>query len=154
MEDREVFAYFAGIVDGEGCLRIEKNSKRACFSPMITVVNTNPILIDKLHFFFGGYVGSYQYGNSRWKLSYVWRITGSNAIDLLSQLMPYLVVKKAQAEQLMAFWRIHEYYGVRGGGIEPSPWEYVMEAENIIKKVSSLNRKGAEKTGKELNYGR
>ena len=155
MESSENLAYLAGIVDGEGCIRIHKQSKRNCYSPMITVVNTNPILVDWLRFFFGGSVGVYHSGNTNWKDSYNWRLTGIKAIELLQQIRPYLRLKAQQADKLLAFWRIHEIYGVIGGGIEPSPWEYVEEAERFVHDLSILNRKGTrEATGKELNYGR
>ena len=119
---------------------------------MLTVVNTNPILIDWLKQGFGGYTGTYQYGNPDWKLSYVWRLTGVKAIELVKSVRPFLKLKAPHADQLLAFWDLHESWGVVGG--TQSHWGYAASAEVMVEAMSILNQKGArEKTGKELNYG-
>ena len=45
-------AYFAGIIDGEGCISYEK-TKKDYSTPSISVEMTDKDVIDKIHQFFG-----------------------------------------------------------------------------------------------------
>lgn len=94
----ERLAYMAGIVDGEGCITI--HSTRGYFGLEIYVVNTYKPLLDWVESLFGGATYLHKVKTSpRWD----WQIRGKDAQDLLITLLPYLIVKRNQAELAIAF---------------------------------------------------
>ena len=94
----EEAAYVAGIIDGEGCLQLRQRSVR------ITVGNTSPELIDWLHRF-GGFVTGYANPAGR-KPSLVWSVSNRwDCIAVLEATIPYLVIKKARAEEILILLR-------------------------------------------------
>jgi hypothetical protein len=99
------WAYLAGIVDGEGCVRaIEckpgKRNKSPRFRVQLTVTNTSERLVNWIHGRFGGNVYvTHQVG--QWKATRTcWRImwSPSSSEEVLRGMLPYLIVKKDQAE--------------------------------------------------------
>ena len=95
-------AYAAGIIDGEGSIGIYR---QPTYLTWITVRNTNEWICQWLRFAFGGYVYTHTYKppHLKWKDSWQWRITGSDAADFLRLILPYLRLKKPQAELAIAF---------------------------------------------------
>lgn len=132
------FAYMAGIIDGEGCLRFSRHDHRTgmapSFLPRVDIANTNEIICRRLQFAFGGsvYVEKRKAGKKKcWR----WVAQGEMAYDLLKLLFPYLVIKKAQALLLIESWEGHTKYHKR------TPIQ--LEADEIrIKKIKELNRRG------------
>jgi len=106
----EQLAYLAAIIDGEGCITIERTAPRPPRYPRsrywITVVaaNTNYRLMEHLDSIwpgFGIYVMKAQHGNR--KTQYVWRSSNRKALALLQAIRPYLILKGEQADVLMEF---------------------------------------------------
>jgi hypothetical protein len=101
-------AYFAGIVDGEGSIVIHaqhqskgKYSDRkrmTSYVLTVSVANTNEWIIRQLQFSFGGYVGITAHRNAYRRTCYEWNITSVRAMNFLIMLLPYLKIKKPQAE--------------------------------------------------------
>jgi hypothetical protein len=52
---------------------------------------------------FGGSVYTYQPSNPNYKVWSVWRVSDRQARDVLAALMPYLIVKKKQAQLVIDF---------------------------------------------------
>ena len=95
------WAYLAGLIDGEGTVTIDRVSKGTNFTyrPSLVLVSTTPCLVDWLFDRFP--CGSRHVNNSRneaWKpqhrVAYVYR----PATHLLLGMLPYLVLKRDQAE--------------------------------------------------------
>ena len=95
-----IYAYIAGLIDGEGCISIRKcrQGQFIYYKPMIEVgmVNKEPIkLLEKT------------FGNSAWYevvptgkrklICHKWRVTGTNCLPVLNTILPYIIVKKEQA---------------------------------------------------------
>jgi hypothetical protein len=109
------FAYFVGIVDGEGTITIDmhRNTKLGTYylQPKLEISNTNEPL--KMQLEAWGLRASSHINNkglSYWKLS----ATGYKIDDLLRRLLPLSIVKKRQAELVIEFiqlrlaQRLHE----------------------------------------------
>ena len=103
-----ILAYTAGILDGEGCVMLTKksyNAPRVGFYVLlvVTVVNTNEWLIQWLKMQFGGMatVETPLSNNSRdiWR----WTVSSSKASDFLQMILPYLQIKRPQAELAIKF---------------------------------------------------
>ncbi len=93
------WAYFAGIVDGEGCITCNLKPERrgsSRHSLHFTVVNTNPVLIDWIQHKFGGNCTSAP-GIGRQKTRYVLYFPRDLAVKLLKSLEFYLKLKRRQA---------------------------------------------------------
>ncbi len=94
MEDKKLlYAYLAGILDGEGCITIYHEKKfKTTYILSVTVAMRCPHAIKLFKDEFGGS----QCLRSSGVLA--WTIRSNKALFLLKQLLPYLVVKKKQAE--------------------------------------------------------
>lgn len=93
----EDLAYLAGLVDGEGTITIGQN--RGFLNPYLNITNTSPQLLKWMKQKVS--VGSIYEKNhgEAWE----WRINGYGILPALEQIKPYLVVKRLQAESLIAF---------------------------------------------------
>ncbi len=94
-------AYIAGLFDGEGSICIERNGRR--FWIYVGVIMTDEYIIRWLQFVFGGSIYHYAPRGISKKDQWRWRTVGPQAIPVLKALMPYLRLKKAQAELAIEF---------------------------------------------------
>lgn len=102
-----VLAYAAGIIDGEGCLRIVKaNPYRSDmisphYSGSIQVGMKVRAPLDLLMSIFGGSIYTER---TRFGPMYRWRMNSKRQIIVcIKKLLPYLIVKKEEAEYLLEF---------------------------------------------------
>ena len=95
----EDVAYLAGIVDGEGsiCIKRQDAQYNPQFKLLLRVMNTSRDLIDHLQGIFGGHVHQMKQVTREKTLYELWW-AGYDAKPLLELLVPYLVIKKEQAE--------------------------------------------------------
>lgn len=101
-------AYTAAIIDGEGSISLtvhttrKTKTGRPATAPklVVQVANTSELLIDWLRqtWHAGTKTVSYRPKRPNHKLAYSWRLRGATAAKILREVMPYLVVKKPQAE--------------------------------------------------------
>ena len=103
---RTDLAYIAGIVDGEGYIGIsadhrKRNPDRPCWRLRVTVTNTNEWLVQYLKFAVGG--GIIRLKNDRPRPCYQWELTHSKASEFLQLILPYLRLKRPQAELAILF---------------------------------------------------
>jgi hypothetical protein len=99
-------AYMAGIMDGEGTFYIgnysgnRKNGDKH-FQTLIAVACTDKSLIDWLFETFGGGIRQYtpkQLSKNSRKQVYRWCATSNRMLHICQIILPYLVIKKRQAE--------------------------------------------------------
>lgn len=129
-------AYLAGMLDGEGCIQIHKSKRlKKDGNPSYTLsVRVN--MCDKpiplfLQFVFGGalnYVDKSRYGD-KWRPQWHWYVSGQQAIECLKALLPYLRLKKAEAELAFYFWENKRH---KVGYQVKSPEVSVLEEANYI----------------------
>lgn len=133
-------AYLAGIVDGEGCIALNKvkrkeNYQYDYYMGILTVVNTDKRLIDWLLQNFGGNFHTIKREPPH-KTSYHWHASALATYGILKEILPYLYLKREQAEILMQFRKT-----VMGSG------KHVGERTNRLRKKLSkqmckLNKRG------------
>jgi len=118
MTETEIYAYLAGILDGEGSLMIRKSTyrlrnpkfadcKNPSYNPRIGVKNTNEDVIKLFkQVFHGHYHKDKKLYPSKWgvhqnKIIYSYGAEHRLAVVICKTLMPYLIIKKKQAEKLL-----------------------------------------------------
>ena len=113
---QESLAYFAGLLDGEGCIWIhsgQKGKHRGDFWQLrVSMVNTNPTPLIEAKELFGGSVTlthkGGDYGNIHWRPTFTWCVVAKVATRFLMQVLPFLVIKKQEAAEALAFKRIQD----------------------------------------------
>lgn len=131
-------AYMAGIVDGEGCIAIERyvSKGHGYYRAKLRVANTNKELLEFLKLYFGGTISNFGKRSPNQKPAYMWAIPGETAIKCIKALLPYLFLKRPQAQLAIKFQSKK-----RGKGYYKTPKELaVEEAQYILAK--GLNKRG------------
>jgi len=95
--------YWAGLFDGEGCISINKNkgsqNRPYRFCLFVSVSNTSLWLLELLKMQYGGSIHELlSCRNKGNKPCYQWTITTQVASNFLKIILPYLFLKKPQAE--------------------------------------------------------
>jgi hypothetical protein len=103
-------AWAAGFIDGEGCVSIVQRWTGACSTKKsyryyqlninVPQINKDPLL--KLQKMFGGQIQAIKPTGPR-RQSFVWTIHAALAGRMLSMLVPYLIVKKNEAELALQY---------------------------------------------------
>ncbi len=104
-------AYLAGILDGEGKISIVTNNsgkyrngkRRKRMQLLVFITNSNEWLINWVFFNFGGTIYKPKKKQSFYKQIYVWQISSAKALGFLKLILPYLKIKKPQAELAIKF---------------------------------------------------
>lgn len=110
MVDALTLAYLAGIVDADGCIAVRRstyaarhgNGAGASFWERLVVKQVTPEVVDLLHATFGGSRRVHDPTAKRGRPLFGWEATGQVANRALVALMPYLRIKRAQAENCLA----------------------------------------------------
>lgn len=99
------FAYIAGIVDGEGSIGIYNRADHpnSQMYMRVTVGNTEEWLLQWLKFNFGGYISTTQHETSGNRKVSQWTVTALKALYFLELILPYLRIKRPQAEIAIEF---------------------------------------------------
>lgn len=139
-------AYVAGFFDGEGCVGFAKN--RSTIYPRVLITNTNIDVLKQIQNMFGGDIKPLSKRKENWKQGFYLRICWQKAVDFLSEIYPYLVVKNCQAETVFAWDAIRLGSGTKDKSIRD---EYADTCEMLIKRMHWLNKKGCVE-GKDPIY--
>jgi hypothetical protein len=97
----------AAYLDGEGCIRIHANSPHRktgyrYHGMMLVVGQREPELCEWLHEKFGGYFYRSKEVLGRTTMHY-WRVNTIGTTEILKRCLPYMIVKKAQAEVALEY---------------------------------------------------
>lgn len=155
-------AYLAGIVDGEGCLCIYRVNpakynryQNPCFRSSLTISNTRKELFNWIEEHFGNLNHSKKHRRSIFKKHsqherwiYEWTVQGNRLVDLCNQLLPYLVLKKRQAELMIEFRKTFDLQKGFGAHTPLSP-DIIALREDIRIEIKRLNAKGFLKADAE-----
>ena len=133
------WGYLAGIIDGEGCISLDHRAH-----PILIVGNTSEALILWLRDHVAQ--GSVQVRSSHWnpkhKKQWAWRLAGQKIGPLLIALLPYLVIKKAQAELVIAVCGTIQPYHSGRGSMPRLTSEVQRLRESHILQLRALNKRG------------
>ena len=92
------YSYAAGIIDGEGHIQITNK-----YSVCVKVAMTEEYVPLWLQMGFSGSIYFKKQQNKKWKRLTQWTITGNNAIIFLRLILPYLKIKRPQADLAIKF---------------------------------------------------
>lgn len=99
MDRREQVIWAAGFFDGEGCISVGRSLKGKAYiyyTLQITVFQNERAPLEILHALFGGSLRRRQRG-------WIWNLAGQRTIHALAEMMPFFVVKRAQAQIAVVF---------------------------------------------------
>jgi len=100
------YAYLAGAIDSDGCIEITKGQKNDRPNPTYRIrLRVNQFdgrMVDYLYGAFGGFLIT-SYNKLRKKNYYTWQIECNKAYYILNRLIPFLRIKKKQAEIAVRF---------------------------------------------------
>ena len=104
--EEQTLAYLAGLFDGEGCIQIDcivNKGQHARYGLQLTLTNVDPQPLRLLREVFDGYVFSSQPRRPGHRKIWRWRIRSGGAAKCLRALLPFLVIKKVEAEIALRF---------------------------------------------------
>src|ERR1700677_677172 len=153
------WAYLAGIVDGEGFISfvprgVSKHGMIRMRAPCVGGSSTNKELIDWVKTRAAGTAAKWDHGMTNSKLTYNWRVTHLRAVQLIAGCLPYLVIKRKQAELLLRHQQIRSHARSNGGMVRTKEFwityspDVVAELNTIHNAMFDLNARG--KAGKSL----
>jgi len=130
-------AWAAGFFDGEGYIsvrnRTTNTTKQKCIDVELVVSNTSEASIIRLQSLFGGYIQ--HFSPKKINLKPFWRWTGTPNIAriFLKATLPYLVVKKEQAEMALEILNLKNF--------QRTAERYEREAALLLK-INNLTKRG------------
>jgi hypothetical protein len=111
-------AYCAGLIDGEGSIYIKKETYQSKTNPKYRIVfkitMTEEPLIDLLSKTFNGTYHLTTGNHLSRKSLYSMHLGDRKAIKAITSLLPYLMLKKKQAELALEFVRTREEFQAKG----------------------------------------
>lgn len=104
----EELAYMAGLFDGEGCVHIARihTKKRNLTYQLVCKISMYSLsTLETFETNFGGSIRkeTIHETSNKYGLLHSWAIWGNSSISFLKQLMPYLCIKKAEANLAIEF---------------------------------------------------
>jgi hypothetical protein len=125
-------AYLAGLVDGEGTIGISPQQ-----NVRVAIAMTEEFLPKWIHMSFGGKIYLHKQRRVNWKRLTEWVVNGEEANIFLTAILPYLRIKKPQAEIALDFLKI------KPRNKHTSPMERELQ-EISRKKMAELNFRGVK----------
>ena len=135
LQGKALLAYVAGIVDGEGTIGLHRNYKNPSCMVTVNVGNTNEWLINFLKMNFGGYICYQPNDDIKHKDIWRWELRSKKAIEFIRLILPYLQIKRPQAELAIEFQKRR----INGKSISPQV-KILDEADTIL--MSKYNKRG------------
>jgi len=140
----ETLAYTAGLFDGEGCVTSQPHTKRKDGSRAIyiaaIITNTNSDIIDFLHKTYGGYKYCHQVkGQLFWKPRRTWRLTWGEAVDFLSAIRPWIIIKTKQIDVAIRWQQLRP-----GSGRWSNYEDQKLLIDQIFTELKILNTRGVQ----------
>jgi hypothetical protein len=133
---KEDDAYLAGILDGEGCISARQGKRGIDFR--VVVGNVSLALMEWLTSRYGGTVYPTKTKSPRHQPFWIWKCSRTEGVECLRAALPYLVVKREQAELFIA---LTELSSEARGGRRATP-DNLIRRSVIMTKLSAL-KKGA-----------
>jgi len=135
-------AYIAGFIDGEGCIALWSSGRprvgRSVVRPCVFLANTNLEVLEWIREVTGlGHISRYiERRSPRHKPLYRLIFSENEIPILLEAVLPYLKVKREQAEIVLAYYKIPTSDGVENE-------ETALLALALRDRLAKLNKRGA-----------
>jgi hypothetical protein len=110
MDKETDLAYIAGIIDGEGCITSKLHCSKNGLKRYDIHVGVDMAKIEPLQFIqavFGGEIHPRRPSKRGKKEHWVLRYTGGKAAEVIEALLPYLLLKRPQAELALRVLKAH-----------------------------------------------
>lgn len=116
-------AYAAGVVDSDGCIgvkrsdyamRVRGDAGQAVYMPRVTVKQVTPQAVELLHEMFGGHMTAGKPTAAKGRPLMVWHVHSAMAAAVCESLLPYLRIKRAQAENAIELGKLNSGPNRRG----------------------------------------
>jgi len=104
----DIYAYTAGLMDGEGTIALTKNHKKDKFRcPWITLTSTTWNIVEFLKVNFGGTISIKKTYKEHHKKCWVWTLRYDKALALCRNIYPFLLEpsKKNRCEMLITSYK-------------------------------------------------
>lgn len=117
MTKRELFAYLAGAIDSDGtigvkcstyAMRVTGNCKAPNYSERVALRQVQPDVPTLLRDTFGGSLYMTKPSAPNGRPLWSWSTTDMRAVSALRSMLPYLRVKRAQAENALALREVKD----------------------------------------------
>lgn len=138
---KEVKGYLAGAIDGEGYIFIVFSKSTQNYICGVYIRNTDRRLLEVFAKYFGGNIYFLRRQKSNHKDSYSWQCAGFKAAELCKCILPYLVIKRRQAELLLEFSKTLKN-NVKNNSKLPKCIEN--KRTKLINKIKILNKRGVD----------
>jgi len=128
-------AYLAGLIDGEGTISCSVNKTKKGFLALqkqLSIFNTNIVLISWITARFSGTVHS-RVRSEKWKEEHQVKWSATEACVILELVLPYLVIKREQAEIFIA---LHK---TKSNSVSKETHEY---RQRLCDRIQELNKRG------------
>jgi hypothetical protein len=139
-------AYLAGLIDGEGCLFISKQQFKRCVYPSyrahLIIVMTSKSVIEYVHSLVGaGNVYFVKSISENLQHKYRWEVTNNaDLFKIISGIMPFLIVKKHEAETALEF--ISSDFTFKQGPGRSRPKSIVKAQDGFYRRIMDLKTRG------------
>jgi hypothetical protein len=143
--DKVDLAYLAGLIDGEGCITLGRTVRagqrrgESRTYDSLTIVNTNRDVLLWVQEVFGGRIHANIKREQGWKTAFSWYAT--NPASVLKAILPYLKIKKRQAEIFLEFCATKRRYGK-----SRIPIDVEDRRTQIVAEIRRLNQRGCMTT--------
>ena len=136
---KDLRGYLAGIVDGEGYIFIVFSKSTQNYLCGVYIKNTNKRVLEIFVKYFGGKINFRKSSKPNEKDCYTWTCFGFKAAELCRKVLPYLIIKRKQAELLLEFSKTLK--------INPSDnYKLSVNIQNkrkrLISEIKALNKRG------------
>lgn len=117
-------AYIAGIIDGEGSIMLLKFHNNQFPSPCISISSSTLELLEwiKLKTAVGIIKGKKNYNSDKNKDSYTYTVKYNEAIELLRELLPYLIIESKRKRAILILEK-YKKFTPRNGRYSPEMLE-------------------------------
>lgn len=135
--------YLAGLLDGEGNVGLSRSRSRNArtwkYSPCVGVTNTYVDVLSFCKRVTGlGHLSPKKVEKLNWKVSYEWSIRSYEQQDFLTAVLPFLIIKRRQAELMLEFLTSCMWPIGRGS----PPEEIIVMRQVIFEEMAELNKRG------------
>ena len=147
MIEPTVLAYAAGMIDGDGCVQVNKKKRKDLsniyYSITASVSQVNEDVPNWLMRNFGGTIFKYTLNKEKRQPLYRWSIHCKQASNFLQLILPYLVQKSERSKLAIHLQELmvpkYEFNGKNPVRMKPS-YEEQTYRESIFKRMKELNK--------------
>lgn len=132
------WAYFAGVIDSDGCIGTGKNSTCRTYRPYLVIIQRDMVLIEWLYSKFGGCVNLVSRKRADRTDYYLrWGTYNTKTVNILKRCLPYLVIKKEQAKLVLEMIAAIKVLGSTRG--KPYTEASIQKQRKLHYRICSLN---------------